>query len=521
MKKFLIFVIFIVLIISATIIFDKGKFMKKENTNFNNPKEELIREPVAAGSFYPNSKEELENMIDKYLWEVECPTLEGDVWALIVPHAGYQFSGQVSACAYKALTGQDINTIIIVGPSHYEYFDGASIFPRGYYKTPLGKIEVDKDLAKKIIDSNEKINFRENVHSREHSIEVQLPFLQRTLKNFKIVPIIIGNTPESVDILIKSLKGLIDKNTLIIASSDLSHYPSYENAKYSDNKVIEAILTGERENLRETVNQIEKENILNLQTCACGQQAIEVVMRLAKILKTQGIKSPEEEKVDIKLLKYANSGDVSVGDKKRVVGYATIAFINSINSSQLELKLSKEEQKELLKIAKESVGANVRNQEIPEFSNKYSVLEKHFGAFVTLKKANRLRGCIGYFEPEIPLYQVVRDMAISASSKDARFNPITEDELKDLEYEISVLSPLKRIKNWEDIKINKHGVYIKQGFHSGVFLPQVATENNWDLDTFMNTLCQQKAGLPADCWKNAETEIYIFTAQVFNEKDIK
>jgi len=165
----------------------------------------LVREPVAAGSFYPGLKEELENMIDKYMLEVEPPTSKKHIRALIVPHAGYQFSGQVAAYAYKALIGNPpaggINTVIIIGPSHHEYFEGASVYPKGYYKTPLGKIEIDKDLAKKIIDSDKGISFRASAHLQEHSLEVQLPFLQRVLPatGWKIVPIVMGNQPEAVD----------------------------------------------------------------------------------------------------------------------------------------------------------------------------------------------------------------------------------------------------------------------------------------------------------------------------------
>ena len=512
MKKVLIFVIFIVLVVGAALIFDKGEDMNKEDSK----KEELlVREPAVAGAFYPAEAASLSGIVDKYMLEVESPTLGKYVRGLIVPHAGYVYSGWVAAYGYKALEDNlpvgGIDTVILIGNSHREHFEGVSVFPEGYYKTPLGKIEVDKDLAKRIINSHEKISFYENVHSQEHSLEVQLPFLQKVLSaqggsasGWKIIPIIIGNQPDAVEILINALKNLIDDKTLLIASSDLSHYPNYEDAKYSDNKVIEAILTGKIENLRNIITQLEEENILNLQTCACGQQAIEVVMGLLK------------DSTDIKLLKYANSGDVTVGDTSQVVGYAAIVF----TTNKVESGLGKEEQKKLLEIARKTVETYIRTKKIPEFSNEYPALDKHLGAFVTIKKHGQLRGCIGRFQHDISLYQVVKEMAVSATTEDHRFKPIIEDELKDLEYEISVLSPLKKIDKWQDIEIHKHGVQIRNGLKTGVFLPQVATENNWDLDTFMNVLCQQKAGLPVDCWKDPKTEIYVFTAQVFGEKDI-
>ena len=219
-----------------------------------------------------------------------------------------------------------------------------------------------------------------------------------------------------------------------------------------------------------------------------------------------------------KLLKYANSGDVSIGDKSQVVGYAAIAFSSKKTDDELGLA----EQKRLLEIAKETVETYIREGKTIDIKESMPNLNKHQGAFVTLKKHGELRGCIGLFEPDIPLYKVVIEMGIAAATEDHRFSPVTKDELGDLEYEISVLSPLKKIDSWEDIEIGKHGVKIVKGFRSGVFLPQVATENNWDLDTFMSVLCTQKAGLPSDCWKNdPDLDIYVFTAQIFDEKNIK
>lgn len=501
MKKFIIFVIFIVVVVGLVLIIDQ-KFMKKEEET-SKTEQEPIRESVVAGVFYPDNEIDLNSMIEGFFEKVELPELDKHIQGLIVPHAGYIYSGQIAAYGYKALINKDINTIILIGNSHQAYFDGISVYEKGYYQTPLGKVEIDKDLAKKIIDSHEKISFRESTHSQEHSLEVQLPFLQKVLKDFKIIPILIGSQQNVVDILISALKPLVDDNTLIIASSDLSHYPSYEDAQYSDNKVIEAILSNNRENLSKAVSELESENIDNLQTCACGQDSIEVVMGLM-------------EGKNIKLLKSANSGDAA-GDKFRVVGYATIVFM----SDKLENELSKEEQKRLLEIAQESLESYMKQGKIKKFEETNPLLNKQMGAFVTLNKNNQLRGCIGVFEANVPLYQVVAETVISSAINDPRFKPVTKDELDKLEYEISVLTPLKKVDSWKDIEIGKHGVQIKKGMRSGVFLPQVATDNNWDLDTFMSVLCTQKAGLPSNCWKDSETDIYVFTAQVFDEQDVE
>jgi AmmeMemoRadiSam system protein B/AmmeMemoRadiSam system protein A len=507
MKKIIFFVIFIVIVIGAVLLIDRG-IMKKEES-----KEELGpgevegpgREPVVAGTFYPGSESELNSMVEEFFEKVELPELDKYIRGLIVPHAGYVYSGQVAAYSYKTLEGKNIDTVILIGNSHQAYFEGISVYEKGFYQTLLGKVAIDEDLAKKIIDANEKISFKENAHFQEHSLEVQLPFLQKVLKDFKIVPIIMGNdSPETIDILISALNNVINDNTLVIASSDLSHYPKYEDAQYSDNKVIEAILPGDRENLRDAISQLEKENIFNLQTCACGQGAIEVMMGLM-------------EGKDIKLLKYANSGDVPVGDKSQVVGYAAIVF----TSEKGENELGKEEQKRLLEIARESLETYIKEDKIIKVKEDSPLLNKPMGAFVTLKKHDQLRGCIGVFEATIPLYQVVAETAISSAINDVRFTPVAKNELDELEYEISVLSPLKKVDSWKDIEIGKHGVRIRKGARGGVFLPQVATDNDWDLDTFMSVLCTQKAGLPSDCWKESDIDIYVFTAQVFDEEDIK
>lgn len=451
----------------------------------------LVRKPAVAGQFYPANAVALSAMIDEFLKKAEVPESSGNVRALIVPHAGYEYSGQVAAYGYKALVGQkNIKRVILIGNSHQEYFDGISVYESGYFRTPLGDIEIDEDFAQKLIDFNSKITFRESAHINEHSLEVQLPFLQKVLpaSDWKIVPIVLGNQPGQVDILISALKKLIDDQTLVIASSDLSHYPNYKDAQYSDNKVIQAILTGKKEVLQKTISDLGKQGIDNLETCACGADAIEVVMGLFA-------------DSNIKLLKSANSGDIT-GDKSRVVGYASIVFTDS----------------KLLEIARQAVETYIKQRKIIKIEENDEALNKYQGVFVTLEKGGNLRGCIGVFESEKPLYQNVIEMAIAAATQDPRFNPVLESELKDLEYEISVLSPLRKVDSYKDIEIGKHGVQIKQGNRSGVFLPQVALENNWDRETFLSILCSQKAGLSSDCWKDKNTEIYVFTAQVFKQE---
>ena len=474
-----------------------------------------IRKPQVAGAFYPAERQILENQINGFLEKAMLAQKPGKVLALIVPHAGYQFSGGVAAYGYKTLKDEKIDTVILIGNSHHEYFEGVSIFPQGFYQTPLGKIEIDADLAEALIEESDRIFFRETAHAREHCLEVQLPFLQKALQKFKIVPIIFGSgSREDYKILAQALlKHTKGKDVVFVASSDLSHYPPGELAQKADLKTLAAISTGSIENLESTIQELTEQNIPGAVTFACGLDAIKTVMQIANELGAD----------KIEVLKYQHSGDVS-GDMLRVVGYGAVAFYQqdskSVEQVLEQTVLSQKDKEELLQIAKLSLEGFVKQGKVPEFQVSSPALNQKLGAFVTLKKHGALRGCIGRFSPtDIPLYRVVSEMAIAAGTKDLRFYPVSQDELPELDYEISVLSNLEKVDDWREIEIGKHGVQIEYGTKSGVFLPQVATENNWNLETFLGQLCFQKLNLPWNCWKSKEAKLYIFTAEIFSDKE--
>lgn len=478
-------------------------FMPKKESQ----KEKLeTREPAVAGAFYPQDKNILENKINDFLNKAEKIELKEKSRILIVPHAGYDYSGQVAADGFKQLKGEDFNKVILIGPSHTDWFNGFALSQDDVWETPLGKVGVEQEFNQKLIKENNIIFYRNKAHLEEHDLEVELPFLQTVLSNFKIVPIVMGEpTLENAEILADALAKNIDDKTLIIISSDLSHYPPYKIANQADKEVIDAILSGKVENFENVIKKMMSQDLEGLDTCACGEGPIKTALILAKKL---GLK-------DIKLLKYANSGDVS-GDKSKVVGYASIVFLENKNDNNL----SDNEEKELLKIARESIEIYLKKNKIPELKVSSDKLKQPQGAFVTLKKEGQLKGCIGRIEElKEPLYKVVSEMAIAAATEDPRFYPISLGEMKDIDIEISVLSPLKKIKDpFKEIEIGKHGVLIKKGMRGGVFLPQVATEENWDLEEFMNNLCEHKAGLSKDDWKNGKAEIYVFSAEVFGEQ---
>ena len=473
-----------------------------------------IRPSAAAGQFYPSEPGAITDAISRYFENVPEQKTNGEIKAVIVPHAGYDFSGPVAAYAFKQLQGKKINTAVIIGNSHKVYFDGAVIDDSDGWQTPLGEVPINKELADKLVKADSSIKYDSAAHASDHPLEVELPFLQTALAgDFKIVPIMFGNKDgDTYKKLAQALKDNLGENDIVVISSDMSHYPKYEDANKIDKETLEKIKTGQAEELADYVKQAESSGYANEQTALCGIDAVKTLLELARL----------EGWDKIEILKYLNSGDApDIGDKARVVGYGAVAFaqVEKVNINAIQAlnagELNSEEQKILLKIAKETVESFVANGKVPEFKITSDRLNKKQGAFVTLNKGGQLRGCIGQIVPsDEPLWQVVREMAVAACSEDGRFNPVDVGELNKLEYEISVLSAPEPIDDWRKIELGRHGVIIKQGGRSGVFLPQVATETGWNLEEFLSELCRQKAGLAPDCYKNKDTQILVFTAQV-------
>jgi MEMO1 family protein len=223
-------------------------------------------------------------------------------------------------------------------------------------------------------------------------------------------------------------------------------------------------------------------------------------------------------------IKYMNSGDTDYGDKTQVVGYYSLAF--SLKS--IDIKTSKvfetfevytdKDKKDLLHVARETLNKYIKEQKVPDFSkNDFTDnIKKESGVFVTLTKDGKLRGCIGQFSPDKALYVVVQDMAIAAAIEDKRFEPVTNEELNQIEIEISVLSPMRKISSIDEIQMGKHGIYIRKGVYSGTFLPQVGTETKWTKEEFLGHCARDKAGIGWEGWKDAE--IYIYEACLFEER---
>jgi len=516
----LILVFIFILLFIRQIINHKPMNKSPLNISYSDNSDNNVRLPAVAGQFYPVDKEILRKQIEQFLANAGKSSQEEKFpFAFIVPHAGYNYSGSVAAFAYKQLIGQSVKTVILIGNSHYEHFSGVSIFPKGFYKTPLGLVKVDEELAGQLIKSDGLIDYHPEVHYKEHSLEVQLPFLQEVLGDkFKIVPVLFGNVADDfyqkfAQTLFNQIKNR--KDVLLIASSDLSHYPSYSKAQELDKATLSAIVSGQVNLLETTLSKLDsiRQNDEQVLTLLCAPEAVKTVMLVAKM----------KEIYDIQLLKYANSGDAS-NIKDQVVGYGAVVFWlkkeklskNKPDYEENVDNFSQKEQKEMLKLAKLSVEYAIKKGKKieEEYQPHFSALEKKRGVFVTLRKNSQLRGCIGLVESRLPLYRGVIEMARAAALDDPRFLPVQETELPDLEYEISILSPLKKINNPQEIILGKHGVKIQQGTKSGLFLPQVAEETGWSLEEFLSHLCQDKASLASDCWKDSLTEIYVFTVQI-------
>jgi len=444
-----------------------------------------IKEPSVAGTFYPADKKELKDTIDTFLSKVNRIPREGNIIALISPHAGYRYSGQVAAYGYKHIQDRDIRKIILIGQSHHEGFKGASVYTSGSFKTPLGNVEIDEKSAKKLLNENADVKFYPEAFAKEHSIEVQLPFLQSMLKDFTIIPILIGSpTRQTFEHLISELTEMMDGQTLMIASTDLSHYHRYSEAVEMDSKLISAIERLSVMNAGELVQTGKSE--------MCGSIPVIIAMEVAKRHGANlGV-----------LFNYANSGDVTQ-EKDKVVGYASMGLIRSPYTDV--------EKKELLSIARNAITEFVTDKKTIEVDMKNPKLRSDGAVFVTIKEKGSLRGCIGHVQAIMPLYQSVIKNAIAASSSDPRFPPMTKDELQDIEIEISILSPMQKLKDVKNIQIGKHGLVIRKGSQSGLLLPQVPIEQGWDRQTFLKQICA-KAGLPEYAWKDAE--LYTFTAEI-------
>jgi len=499
------------------------------------------RPPAVAGAFYPGSPAELAKMMAGFFYASPKPRIATRPLAIISPHAGYAYSGQIAARGYKILEGEEYSTVIVISPSHTVYFSGVAAFGGKAYSTPLGDISINRVMTNRLVEECGLVRLSGEGHYEgggrsEHALEVQLPFLQATLGKFALVALVMGDQDIHTSTeLGRALAKVIAKNdsVLIVASSDLSHFHDSGAAAKLDSVAMI--------NIQKLDYRSLAEDLAAHKTEACGGGPIIAAMVAAR----------EQGAAAVEITGLGNSGETT-GDKARVVGYlsaviyrekddkvyeidedaelskseATTSQISNIDSTKQAhsspstnsgFGLTESDKKLLLSIARESIETYLGGREyvIPRLGSE--ILDQPLGAFVTLHERGDLRGCIGTFRPGGPLRQVVARMAREAAFSDYRFQPVTNRELESIDIEISVLTPMRKIDDPNNVAIGHDGLYVRRGINSGVLLPQVPVEQGWDREEFLDHACL-KAGLPTRTWHDTETELYVFQAEIFGER---
>jgi hypothetical protein len=488
---------------------------KAQTVNQNQTTADSVRKPVFAGQFYSEDSTILKNQIKAFLKNAVLPKVDSVV-AIIVPHAGYIYSGQIDVDAYNQVKQNKYDLIVVLGTNHTTAgFSGIAVYPKGGFETPLGVTEIDNEAAEKLLKEDKDVTVNLTVHEKEHSIEVQIPFIKYFFPNAKILPLIVGKPDiEMCKNFAKALENAVsNKKLLVVASSDLSHYPSFDDAIKVDNNTLKTIAGLDPKNIVKEMEDQLNENILQLLTCACGEAPILAAVSFADEI---GAKCAS-------IISYSNSGYNPISTADRVVGYGAVVISkgksfkpNNVDSlvTNDSYILTESDKVSLLKYARENLQQYFETQTVPLPRNINAMLKIKRGAFVTLNKNGKLRGCIGHMSEDTPLCTMVGAMALQAAFNDTRFSPLTKEELSQIEVEISVLTPFTKIKSADEIKLGRDGVIVKKGNKQAVFLPQVATETGWSKEEFLDQLCY-KAGLTADDWKDAE--LFTFQADVFSE----
>jgi len=421
----------------------------------------MIRNPVVAGQFYPESASQLKAMIEQL---VDEKSAKEEVIGLVSPHAGYIYSGPVAGRVISRIKFKD--TFVIIGPSHTGRGEPLSIMTEGTWKTPLGEVEIDSELAKQILATSSHLAEDYQAHQHEHSIEVQLPFLQYFKSDIKLVPIVLAYSTGAIykEIgreIAQAIKDL-NKEVVIIASSDMTHYEPQESAQRKDTQAIEAILDLNEDEL---LRRVDKLNI-----SMCGYAPVASLISAAKQLGATGAE----------LVRYQTSGDTT-GDYSSVVGYAGI-IITGMSP--------------LARLAKKTVETFVKEGKTPNPEELTPEMKEKAGVFVSIHKFGELRGCIGTFEPakENVAEEIIAN-AVSSATRDPRFPPVAPNELKDLEYSVDVLTKPEPVADKSQLDPKKYGVIVECGFRKGLLLPDLEGVDTVD---YQIDICRQKAGIAPD-----------------------
>ena len=493
-----------------------------------------VRPPAVAGGFYPGDPKTLAAAVEGLLEDAKKLPIEGRIVAVIAPHAGYPYSGPIAAAAFRQIEGRKVSTVLLLGCSHRAAIRGVSVYSGDGFRTPLGVVPVDTALAGWFQKQDPRFTAPREAHDQEHSLEVELPFLQKAIPGFKIVPLLMGEVDRGTierlgEVIAEALRN--DPAAMVVCSTDMTHYPPYQDANRIDRETMEAIRAMDMDKVLAITAQSARLSVSNLVCTLCGENAVLATMKAASLL---GVKEGT-------LVDYANSGDAPIGDKSRVVGYGAVVFSSPASPGKISPSLpsadplsfsrnnnaevampqrdtetlSPKAQKMLLSIAREALNAVLSGKPLPSTGADDPELQSRRGMFVTLTKGGNLRGCMGHFDQDVSLYELAARQAVISATEDPRFPPMTASELTNVGIEISVLSPPQAVASWRDIVVGTHGVILRKGFRGATFLPQVAPEQGWDRDEMLTHL-SLKAGLSPDAWKEGAS-FQVYTAQVFGE----
>lgn len=500
---------------AIAVILLSGAALEKEEKTMN------VRTATKAGSWYAREPEVLGLELDEYL--AKAPDADpGRPMALVCPHAGYAYSGQAAAAGYRLASRYAYDRVILLAPNHYlPGLSGPSVVDVSACHTPLGRVAVDRGIVAQL-KQNPLFDSSHGGHEEEHSLELQLPFLVKALgPDFKLVPLVVGELDAAgIRRTADALTPFVDERTLIVASSDFTHYGS--RFQYTPFRIPEELERKERDAFVEEriraldfgaigpICQRDAEGFLNhvaaTRGTICGRVPIAIALEMLPG-DAEGL-----------LLDYYTSASLDAGPAfgaspwDHSVSYASIAFVR--NSGYL----GREEQDALLEIARKSIARvfdKSRPAPVEDPDALPAKLKRVQGAFVTLTLQHQLRGCVGHIEGRMPLYRTVEENAVNAAFRDLRFAQLSPEEFDRVRIEISVLSPLEPVASWQEIEVGRHGMVLKKGSQQAVFLPHVATEQGWDLETTLTHLAG-KAGLSPNAWKSG-CEYDVFTAQVFHE----
>jgi hypothetical protein len=476
------------------------------------PPEKKVLESRLAGNWYEADPAALRKDIEGYLAKADPPAL-GPIQALILPHAGYRYSAQTAAYAIKTVQGKHFKRVIVMGPSHHVALrDTACLSDYTHYRTPLGEVPLDTAFIAQL-KKNPMFTVDPRAELPEHSVQIELPLLQVALGPFALVPIIVGQLDlDTARGMAQFLAPLLDDETLVVASSDFTHYgQNYDYVPFKDDVQanLKKLDMGAADAITAKDAKAFHDYVEKTGATICGRFPITVLLSML----------PKDAAPQ--LLRYDTSGALT-GDFTMSVSYCAFAVTGAwpkTAETTAEPALSEADKKTLLSLARKSIAYALENKKAPaadalglEITPAMKLVR---GAFVTLKEKGDLRGCIGDIFASRALADAIAGNAYNAAFRDPRFDPLAASELPQVSIEISVLTPLTPVKSPDEIVVGKHGVLLTKGGYRAVFLPQVAPEQGWDRDTMLTHLAL-KAGLSGDAWKNGAS-FEVFEAIVFGE----